>query len=340
MKSRMLILLALLVSLVSVLPVSAQEETVCEDGYQLIVHVLGETCVPNNVERVVTIEHSMTEAVVTLGVQPVGVTEIELYNSVVNLPLPLSEDAVDIGSRREPNLEVITGLEPDLIIAASFRISGIYDELSAIAPTIALPGSEDVETMRQFFTTIAVALNREEEAEAILGEMDDYFAAVADYLVEFEINPRFVLSQTWYHEGIATFRLFTDNAISVEILNSLGFENAWDAEPNPDGFSLVDIEALGDITDTNFFYLTDPSSESFYAESELWNSLPFVVDETAYRLDDKLWLYGGPISAQRVVQSVLDSLGLDFVFEPVETEEVEETDVEAEETEEATEDQS
>ena len=57
-----LMLLALL--LASIIPLTAQDDASCEDGI-MIAHDLGETCVPNNVERVVTIEHSMTETVVT-----------------------------------------------------------------------------------------------------------------------------------------------------------------------------------------------------------------------------------------------------------------------------------
>lgn len=337
MKFRVLTVLLLLTLLISAAPVAAQESE-CEDGFLLIVHDLGETCVLTDVERVVTLEHSMTEAVVTLGVQPVGVADLELYNTLVNLPIPLSEDAIDVGGRREPNLELITTLKPDLIIAASWRVTDNYEQLSAIAPTITFEGSSNIEIMSDYFTAIATALGREAEAEQILEAMYQYFEDSAEVVAEADIEPNFIIAQTWYEDDLATFRLSTDNAMVVEILTNLGLENAWDAEPNLDGFSVVGIETLGEISDTSFFFITDPVSAPFYEESPLWNGLPFVKAGTAYRLSDDLWIYGGPLSAQRIVAAVLESLGLepvelDFGLEEEEVVEPEldsETDTEAE----------
>lgn len=111
-----------------------------------------------------------------------------------------------------------------------------YDELNAIAPTIAFVGSEDLQTMGAYFTTIAVALNREAQAQRILEDMHQYFADAAARVATAEFDPGFVLSQTWYEDSVATFRLFTDNAMPVEILTQIGLENEWTAEPNIDGF--------------------------------------------------------------------------------------------------------
>lgn len=309
MKIQALAIILLLTILLNITAAAAQD-TACQTGFRLIEHQLGAACVPDEVQRVVTLEHSMTEAVVTLGFQPVGVADLELYNTLVNLPIPLSQDAVDVGSRREPNLEVIATLKPDLIIAASWRVTETYDDLSAIAPTLAFEGSSDLETLTDYFTTIARVLNREEVALQRLEEMNQHFVAAAALIADSGLNPAFVLSQTWYEENIATFRLFTGNAMPVEILTNIGLENTWTAEPNPDGFTVVGIEALGDIEDTNFFFITDPDSASFYEESPLWNSLSFVQAGTAYRLNDDLWLFGGPISAQRFVDAVLKALSL------------------------------
>lgn len=308
MKYHSFSLFALLTLLLVIIPpISAQSTTECEAGFQLIAHDLGETCVPADVQRVVTIEHSITETVVTLGVQPVGVADLFWYNELVQLP---AENAIDVGTRQEPNLEVITSLEPDLIIAASWRVSEVYDELSAIAPTITFEGSTNLEIMTDYFTTIATALNREEKAQQILDDMYQYFEDAGALLADADIDPQFVLSLTWYADNAAIFRLFTDNAFPVEILELVGFENTWDGEANPDGFTLVGIETLGDIETSNFFFVTDEESAPFYNESPIWNALPFVQAGTTYRLSDSLWLYGGPISAQRLVAAVLETLGV------------------------------
>ena len=43
-----------------------------------------------------------------------------------------------VGARKQPNLEEISKLKPDLIIADSNRHKGIYKDLNKIAPTIEL----------------------------------------------------------------------------------------------------------------------------------------------------------------------------------------------------------
>lgn len=281
----------------------------CAEDFKPIEHVFGVSCVPNDVQRVVTLENSMTEAVITLGVEPIGVADTELFRSLVRLPL--SEDVVDVGSRREPNLERIAELQPDLIIGASWRMNSNYDELNAIAPTLAFLGSESIDVMADFLTKIAVALDQETEAETQLAAMEVRFSEAAEIIAASDISEDVIMSQTWFDNDLATFRIFTDNAMPMEILERIGFTNSWEIDFEADGFSVVGIEALGDIAeDVNFIYLTDPESAPFYAESPLWNSLPFVASERAYRLNDDLWLFGGPLSAQRFVDAVLTSLEL------------------------------
>lgn len=47
-------------------------------------------------------------------------------------------DYTSVGTREQPNLEVISSLQPDLIIADAERHKGIYKDLQQIAPTIVL----------------------------------------------------------------------------------------------------------------------------------------------------------------------------------------------------------
>lgn len=311
---RFILMVLLCVGAVGILPAAAQESADCPDGTYLVTHDLGETCVPNTVERVVTLEHVLTELSLTLGVQPVGVADTTRFAVLVDFPVPLDESVVDVGTRNEPNLEVITGLQPDLILAASFRVGENYDELSAIAPTLTFSGSDSLEIMLEMFSTVATALNREAEGEAAVEAMEAHFDAAAAALDEAGLaGDTFILSQNWVEESLATFRLFTDNATAVEILARIGLENAWDAEPMPDGFTVVDIEGLVGIPDTYFFYHTDQATVDFFAASELWNALPFVQAGHDYWLGENVWLFGGPVSVQKFVTLVLEALEVELL---------------------------
>jgi ABC-type Fe3+-citrate transport system substrate-binding protein len=138
----------------------AQEENSCEAGLRPIVDAMGTSCVSENSQRVIALEWTYVEDLLALGVQPVGVADIEGYGNWVNVPIALDESVADVGTRQEPNLERIAELAPDLIITASFRAANNYDELTAIAPIIAfdpypVDGSSHFDEMLLIFRTIA-----------------------------------------------------------------------------------------------------------------------------------------------------------------------------------------
>lgn len=97
---------------------------------------MGTTEVPNAPKRVVVLTNEGTEAVVSMGIKPVGAA-----NSYEGKPWypHLAEKYKDIepvGMESELNLERIAKLKPDLIIGNKFRQEAQYKKLSAIAPTV------------------------------------------------------------------------------------------------------------------------------------------------------------------------------------------------------------
>ncbi|MGB3760615.1 MAG: ABC transporter substrate-binding protein, partial [Rivularia sp. (in: cyanobacteria)] len=64
--------------------------------------------------RVVALGWVYVEDLLALGIQPVGVADIEGYQKFVNIQPQLAASVVDVGTRAEPNLEAIAQLEPDL----------------------------------------------------------------------------------------------------------------------------------------------------------------------------------------------------------------------------------
>lgn len=286
----------------------------CTDGGRLIVHAAGETCVPEGVERVVALEWTYTENLLALGVQPVGAADIAGYGDWVQIPIELDPAVVDVGTRQEPNLEVIASLDPDLILGVNFRHEPAYAQLSAIAPTLLFdPYPVDMtqyEEMISTFTTIAQVLNREGEGQAVLDALDAYFADAAAALQSAGlVGETFILSQSFPSGDIPTFRLFTDNALAVQVMEQIGLENAWDDAPQQFGFSTVDFEAFANIDDTNFLYVAQDDYHPVLIASPLWNSLPFVQSSQAYWLGGDVWLFGGPLSAEVLVNIVLEAMG-------------------------------
>lgn len=299
--------------------VTAQSDT-CAEGTRTLEHDLGTACVPENVERVVALEWTYAEDLLAVGIQPVGMADIEGYQNWVAIPVELDETVVDVGTRQEPNLEVIAGLEPDLILTASFRSTNNFDELNAIAPTVAFNAYPDPESgesqydeMINTFTTIAELVGRVDEGEQVLADLDATFAQAQAALADAgRDGETFILSQGWVTNDVATFRLFTDNAMAVQILTEMGLENAWDDAPQLYGFTEISFEGFAEVGDTNFFYVAQGDANEAFADSPLWNGLPFVQSDRAYWLGGDVWLFGGPLSAELIVETILDAMGVEM----------------------------
>jgi iron complex transport system substrate-binding protein len=282
-----------------------------------IKHSLGETTIAGVPQRIVALEWTYVEDLLALGVQPVGVADIEGYNDWVKIPIALSPEAVDVGTRGEPNLETLVGLKPDLIITVAFRSTENYDELSAIAPTLAFdpyPTDDNLtqyDEMRQTFLTIADVVDRRTEGEAVLATMEQKFAeAEARLEAEGLTGQKFVLSQAWSYDGNIGLRLFTDNGMATQIVEQIGLENGWEGGFQQYGFSDATIETLPTLGDTRFFYVvqSDDPLLSLDTVKPVWDSLEFVKNGHAYPLGGDTWLFGGPLSAEAVVNIVVSAL--------------------------------
>lgn len=111
-----------------------------------IPHVYGETEIPAAPDRVVAIGWSTPDAVIALGVDPVGIP-FQAWGGDEDGFLPWTRAALDgrtlptmLDTSTEIPFEDVIGLRPDVILAP---YSGItpeeYDTLSQIAPTVAYP---------------------------------------------------------------------------------------------------------------------------------------------------------------------------------------------------------
>lgn len=270
-------------------------------------------------ERVVVLEWVYAEDLLALGIQPVGMADIENYHNWVNIELELSEDVVDVGTRQEPNLEAIAELNPDVIITAGYRHEGIMDSLEEIAPTLAFnPYPEEgqgnqFEEMKTTFNKLGTLFQKEDKATEVINGMEETFTSVAQEISDANVeNNSFVLSQAYTSDNNPVLRLFKDNAMAVQIMEQLGLENAYESE----GFQLygydeASVEALQNFQDANFFYIVQEDDNIFtnqLAGNPAWENLSFVEEGNTYGLPGDTWTYGGPLSAEVFANQIKNAL--------------------------------
>ena len=227
-------LAAVAVALASVLTVagcsSPTTETPDADGIT-ISHAFGETVVPADAERVVTLGWGSTDAALALGVVPVAIP-YDSYAGDDEGVLPWVREAVDeLGaelptvlpdSPEEPPYDEIDAANPDVILAV---YSGItqeqYDLLSEIAPVVAYSGEAWSTPWRDLITTVGTALGEDEKAADVISGIETQVADAAAAHPEFAGK---TIAAVWDVAG--TFYVYKTADPRVEFLLDLGFVNA------------------------------------------------------------------------------------------------------------------
>jgi iron complex transport system substrate-binding protein len=142
-------------------------------------HAWGATTIEAEPQRIVTWGWGNEDAVIALGVIPVGIPfqsygggEDGIHDWVEQaLEAAGAETPTIFDASSEPPLEQIAALKPDLIIAA---YSGItqdqYGLLSGIAPTIAYTGAPWSTSWQDLTRIVGRALGKEAEAEALVAD--------------------------------------------------------------------------------------------------------------------------------------------------------------------------
>ena len=142
-------------------------------------HKFGETTVPEEPARVVSVGVTEQDILLQLGVVPVAVTE--WYGEKPFATWPWAEELLgdaepEVLQHRDGfELERIAALEPDLIVGTNAGLTQKdYELLSAIAPTI-----PSVEGSTRYFSSwqdqtlqIARALGREDDGQALVDEVE------------------------------------------------------------------------------------------------------------------------------------------------------------------------
>lgn len=154
-------------------------------------HKYGSTEIPSEPERVVTVGYTDQDAVLALGVVPVGVGDF--LGGYEWRERPWAQEALggaepQVVSGQQINFEAVAAQRPDLIIAINAGTGQAdYERLSRIAPTVAQSGEYidfgmpwDEQTM-----LAGRALGREQRAREIVAQVKAEFERVRDAHPEF-----------------------------------------------------------------------------------------------------------------------------------------------------------
>ncbi|WP_378080955.1 ABC transporter substrate-binding protein [Aeromonas bestiarum] len=262
-----------------------------------------------SVPRLATVDWTIAETLLALGVTPLAVGDVSSYRAWVGEPL-LPAEVVDIGLRAQPNRELLAELKPDRILISPLA-APLAPTLSRIAPvqSIALydPQTDLWQRLHEATLTIAALVNKTAEAERLLAGLD---RDLAQMRAELPVDLPPLLVVQFIDERHV--RVFGRHSLFEAVMQRLGLRNAWQGETNAWGFSVASIEQFMALPAARLV-VVDPipvGVSERLQEPGLWQHLPLVRQAPVLHLP-AVWSFGGVLAARRFASLLNEALQQD-----------------------------
>jgi iron complex transport system substrate-binding protein len=222
------------------------------------------------------------------------------------------EGVTVVGEESQPNIELIAGLQPDLIIGNKMRQEKVYEQLKAIAPTVF---AEDLRgEWQNNFELYAKALNKVTEGEELLAAYDkriqEFKEKAGSKLDETVSVVRFMAGKT---------RVYHTNTFSGVIFDKIGIaRNDMTKNAKDDFVDEITKERLPEVEADRLFYFTYETGDGGANQTEqewindpLWKNLNVVKNGQAHKVDDAIWnTAGGILAANLMIDQLQEFYGI------------------------------
>ncbi|KRE29812.1 ABC transporter substrate-binding protein [Paenibacillus sp. Soil522] len=268
---------------------------------RVITHAMGETKIEGTPARIVVLTNEGTEALLAIGVKPVGAVKSwtgEPWYEHIKADM---EGVTVVGDESQPNMELIASLKPDLIIGNKLRQEKVYDQLNAIAPTVF---SETLRGAWQSnFLLYADAIGKKAEGEKVIAAYDsrtaDFKGKAGDKLNQKVSVVRFMSGKT---------RIYLEDTFTGIAFSKLGITRP-DSQKYKDTFvEEITKERLPEVDADMIFYFTydtgdgkGTAMEQEMLNDPLWQSLQAVKNNKAIRVSDAIWNTAGGVIAANLM---------------------------------------
>jgi iron complex transport system substrate-binding protein len=207
-------------------------------------------------------------------------------------------DARSVGAEATPNLEQVAALDPDLILASIFTVEGTYDEVSQIAPTVAID-DEDSGRWREIHAQVSDVLGRsaagEEALEEYLARAEELGGRLGEVRVSV-VRPR--------DDGI---RIYGKTYFAGQILQDVGLprppaQDVQEEEPLDISKELIQ-RADGDVIFVWSYSEEEQDEAEKLKKDPLWSTLEAVRAGRVYEVGPH-WYGSGPLAANAVLDDL------------------------------------
>ncbi|UXN74165.1 iron-siderophore ABC transporter substrate-binding protein [Devosia sp. A8/3-2] len=261
-----------------------------------VTHAMGTTTVPDAPLRIVALTNEATEDLLALGIVPVGAVRSANANPWFDHVAAQLADTILVGEELAPDMETIAALQPDLIIGNKKRHEKIYDQLSAIAPTVFVENITG--QWRENLAVYAEAAGKTAEAEVALADYQRRVTAIQTALGERRAEKvglvRFIAGQNYAYDN---------DSFSGSILRDIGFGRPQ-ARDKPSLAEPITKERIPELDGDRLLYFSYETGDGLALEEEqnwlsdpLWQNLDVAKAGHVHGVSDTVWATAGGILA-------------------------------------------
>lgn len=259
---------------------------------------------PKKPERIVAMEFSFTDMLVTLGIEPIGVADDSSPDLFMDSVKSRLKSYTSVGSRYEPNSELISSLKPDLIIVDINKHKNALKQLKAIAPILVLDDFQaDYDQMLKNYNIVAKAVGKEEEAKKRLAEHQTIMEEAKKKISKAKLT---VLPAVVNPKG---FFAHSDHSYSGSLLAKLGFT---DPVKNETAYPQLTLEQLVE-TNPQVLFLMPTEQVTIVNEwqsNPLWNKIDAVSGKKVFTVERRDWsLSRGLLGSEKMAADIVKVLG-------------------------------
>ncbi|WP_370023951.1 ABC transporter substrate-binding protein [Planotetraspora sp. GP83] len=279
---------------------------------------MGDTEIKREPKRVLALDQSFVDAVLTLDTEVIGYTT---YRSIEGgLPSYLApvmakaKNAVSVGTLQAPSLEKIAALKPDLIVSAKVRHEALYGKLSQIAPTVFSETTGAI--WKDNLRLVGRALGKESLAEQRIADYQTRAAKIGEEIKAKNGGTPPTISIVRF-AGEPTARLYVEKSYSGIVLKDAGFVRP-SGQPTVSDAIAVDLseERIPEMDADHIFVSAydDPAAAAApvkqkFEANPLWNRLK----GEKHQVSDTTWMTAVGIQG---AHAVLDDLATIFGVNP------------------------
>lgn len=250
-------------------------------------------------QRIISLSPTHTEILFAVGAGD----QVVAVDSMSNYPEESAAVLTDI-SAYEPNVEAISGYEPDLVVIGD-DFSGLAEQLKAVGIDSWVMSAP---------TSLDEAYAQIEDLGAAVGHVDEAVALVESMTTEIEgiVAGATVPAEpaSYYYELDNTFFTLTGNTFVGSLFEMFGLRNIADATEGDTDYPQLSAEFIVS-QDPDLIFLADTkccgASAVEVATRAGWESLSAVVNGNIVELDDDIASRWGPRLVD-LVRAIADGL--------------------------------